>query len=194
MSDDDKHVRASFWITRRMKDGLDRLRDVMSESGDTMSRSEIARLLLAEGARHLMGDHSRTMRECVTDPAAEESEAKRAEAASRRGRNSRRKGANMEREIARQMNERMPGLGARRSLQSRGAQDGADVDCPIFWVECKAGKKPNPRAALEQAMRDAETTGKIPVAVIRDDRRPAFAVLPWEDLLDLMAEWWESRE
>ena len=192
MSDEDKHVRASFWITNRMKDGLDRLRDAMSETGDTMSRSEIARLLLAEGARHLMGDHSRTMRECVTDPAADEAE--KAEARSRRGRGARRKGASMEREIARQMNERIPGLGARRSIQSRGAQDGADVECPIFWIEVKAGKKPNPRAALEQAIRDAAATGKIPIAVIRDDRRPAFAVLPWEDLLDLMAEWWESRE
>lgn len=193
MSEDDrKHVRTSFWIPSAMREGLDRLRDVMSADGDTMSRSELARLLISEGAKQIMGDHSRTMRECVTDPAADD--AAKAEERSRRGRGARRKGANMEREIAREMNERIPGLGARRSIQSRGAQDGADVECPIFWIEVKAGKKPNPRAALEQAIRDAAATGKIPIAVIRDDRRPAFAVLPWNDLLDLIAEWWESIE
>jgi len=195
MSDEDeKHARISVWLPKRMIDGLDRLRDAMGETMDPMSRSEIARLLLGKGAGGMMGDHSRTMRECVTDPAKPSpSEKEEAEVLSRRGRNSRRKGHGFERDIARQMNERMEGLGARRSLQSRGAE-AADVDCDVFWIECKAGRKPNPRAALEQAARDAEGTGKIPIAVVRDDRRPPFAVIAWEDLLDLMAEWWESRE
>ena len=67
------------------------------------------------------------------------------------------------------------------------------MDCPVFWVEAKRGRKPNVRAALEQA-RSAAPKGRIPLAVIRDDRAEAFAVMLLDDLLDLVAEWWEQRQ
>lgn len=51
-------------------------------------------------------------------------------------------------------------------------------------------RKPNVRAALKQAESSAPK-GRIPVAVIRDDRAAAFVALPFEDFLELVREWWE---
>jgi hypothetical protein len=67
-----------------------------------------------------------------------------------------------------------------------------DVDCPVFWPEAKRGRKPNVRAALRQAT-DAAPKGRVPVAVIRDDRAEAFVALSLDDFLELVREWWEGR-
>ena len=108
------------------------------------------------------------------------------------GMHSRRKGARFERELVWRFREVMPGAEVRRGLQSRGGEV-ADVDCPVFWIEAKRGKRPNVRGALRQAEHDAPK-GRIPVAVIRDDREPAFVALSLEDFLDLVREWWEGRQ
>lgn len=104
--------------------------------------------------------------------------------------NSRVKGAAYERELVYQFRVAMPGSGAKRGLQFRGAEV-PDVDIPVFWIEAKRGKKPNPRAALAQAKRD--TDGRIPVAVVRDDRKPAFIVMELHDFLTLVEEWWPKH-
>lgn len=111
-------------------------------------------------------------------------------AASKRGKNSRRKGQAFEREVAAMFREALPGAFIARSLQSAGAHT-SDVDCPHFWIECKHGAQPNVRGALKQAIEDASKmrSTKIPVAVIKDDRRPAFVTLRLEDFLMLVAEW-----
>ena len=104
----------------------------------------------------------------------------------------RRKGHNYEREVAAQLREIFPG--ARRGLQY---QDGAGVsdvvNCGPFHLECKRGAKPNPRAALAQAINDA-AEGMVPLCVIKDDRCEPFAVMRWADLLDFIAEWRERGE
>ena len=105
------------------------------------------------------------------------------------GMHSRRKGARFERELVWRFREVMPGAEVRRGLQSRGGEV-ADVDCPVFWIEAKRGRKPNVRAALKQAEASAPK-GRIPVAVIRDDRAAAFVALSLEDFLELVHEWWE---
>jgi hypothetical protein len=106
------------------------------------------------------------------------------------GNRSRRKGAQFERELVKLFREAMPGATVHRGAQFRGGAEAADVVCPRFWVEAKRGKKPNVRAALRQAASDA-TEGRIPIAVIRDDREQAFAVLSLAHLLNLICEWWE---
>ena len=106
---------------------------------------------------------------------------------------SRRKGAAYERELVHRFREAMPGAGVKRGLQQRSGAEVPDVDCPCFWIEAKRGRKPNPRAALKQAQ-DAAPKGRVPVAVIRDDRNEAFVVLSLEDFLDLVREWWASRD
>ena len=68
----------------------------------------------------------------------------------------------------------------------------ADVDCPVFWPELKRGKKPNIRAALRQAI-EAAPKGRIPIAVVRDDRAEEIVTLLLDDFLDLVSEWWVGR-
>ena len=112
------------------------------------------------------------------------------------GKLSRTKGANFEREMVRAFREVMPddAENIRRGLQSRGGgREVADVECPVFHVECKRGKKPNPRAALKQSIRDARP-GKIPIAIIRDDGDTSpFVALLLDDFLDFVGEWYERR-
>ena len=105
---------------------------------------------------------------------------------------SRRKGARFEREMVHRFREAMPGAEVRRGLQSRGGEEVPDVDCPVFWLELKRGRKPNIRGALRQAIGDAPK-GRIPVAIVRDDHAEATVTLLLEDFLELVAEWWEGR-
>jgi hypothetical protein len=106
------------------------------------------------------------------------------------GLHSRRKGANYERELVHRFREVMPGAAIRRGLQSRSGGEVPDVECPVFWIEAKRGKKPNVRAALEQAI-TAAPEGNVPVAVIRDDKSEAFVALRLDDFLDFIQEWWQ---
>lgn len=100
---------------------------------------------------------------------------------------SRRKGARAERELVLLFREAMPGAEVRRGIQSRTGGECADVECPVIWVESKRGRKPNVRAALAQA-RAAAPAGRIPVAVIHDDRAKPFVALAQVALLDLVRE------
>ena len=106
---------------------------------------------------------------------------------------SRRKGAAWERELVLMFREVMPGCEVRRGLQSRSGEEVADVDCPVFWIEAKRGRQPNVRSALRQAIA-AAPPGRIPVAIIRDDRAEPFALLQLADFLDFVREWWEQRQ
>jgi hypothetical protein len=104
---------------------------------------------------------------------------------------SRRKGQRFERELVHRFREAMPGEEIRRGFQCRSGEEAPDVECPVFWIEAKRGKKPNVRAALKQA-NDAAPKGRIPVAVIRDDREEAFVALSLDDFLDFVSEWWNG--
>ena len=71
------------------------------------------------------------------------------------------------------------------------------------------GPRPAPGAAVKarlqrqhlahrdrEALRQAEAAtpkGRIPLAVIRDDRADAFVSLSLDDFLELVREWWEGR-
>jgi hypothetical protein len=105
---------------------------------------------------------------------------------------SRRKGQRFERELVHRFREAMPGAAIRRGLQCRDGAEVADVDCPVWWVEAKAGRKPNVRAALRQAQESAPK-GRIPLAVIRDDRQPAFVALSLDDFIEVVSDWWGDR-
>ena len=109
------------------------------------------------------------------------------------GAHSRRKGRRYEQELVHLVRDAMPGADVRRGLQSRGGEEVPDVDCPVFWLEAKRGKKPNVRAALRQAT-EAASKGRIPLAVVRDDRAEAFVALSLDDFLELVREWWAGRQ
>jgi hypothetical protein len=111
---------------------------------------------------------------------------------------SRRKGAANERRLSKMISEAMPGADVRRGLQYQnrfGSEKVPDVECPVFWVEAKVGKKPNPRSAMKQARADA-TKGKIPIAIIRDDGAPSdeFVCIGLTDFLDFVREWYERGQ
>ena len=105
---------------------------------------------------------------------------------------SRRKGADYERALVHRFREVMPGAEIRRGLQSRSGEEVADVEVPVFWPELKRGKQPNIRAALRQAQA-AAPKGRIPIAVVRDDRAEATVTLTLDDFLEFVREWWEGR-
>lgn len=106
------------------------------------------------------------------------------------GARSRRKGASYERELVHRFREAMPGADVKRGFQTRSGQEAADVECPVFWVESKRGKKPNMRAALRQAI-EAAPEDRVPIAVVRDDRAEATVTLLLDDFLGLVSQWWE---
>jgi len=104
------------------------------------------------------------------------------------GRGRREKGKRGERALATLLRETFPSFAEsiRRGWQSRVGCDDPDVcGLPGFWLECKSGKLPNPRAALQQAKQDAAGRA-IPMAVIRDDRKSPFVVLDLADMLTIL--------
>ena len=64
------------------------------------------------------------------------------------GKLSRRKGAAYERELVHRFRDAMPGAEIKRGFQYRDGGEAPDVDCPVFWVEAKRGKKPDQSASL----------------------------------------------
>jgi hypothetical protein len=111
---------------------------------------------------------------------------------------SRTKGKAWEQAVARMLREAMPSAAEqiRRGWQSRKGDDDPDVIAPQLSVECKHRKAPVVRAALEQAVRTANT-GTWPIAVCRwhgQAAGDAVAAMRLEDLLELLGEWWALRE
>lgn len=111
---------------------------------------------------------------------------------------SRRKGHDWERQLAKLFAAAMPGADVKRGIgQVRAGDEVADVDCPLFWVEAKVGIKPNPRAALDQAI-EACPLHKYPLAVVKDSvprgqrQGPGnpFVVMPLYDFLDFVHRFW----
>ena len=100
------------------------------------------------------------------------------------GLRSRRKGAGFEREVA-AMFRPIYGEEVRRGYQTRDGSEAPDVDLTPWWIECKRGKKPNPRAALKQATE--ATDGRPCIVIGRDDREEAWAFMRARDLLDILA-------
>ena len=103
------------------------------------------------------------------------------------------KGARFEREVA----ARFRAIGfadAKRGFQMRGgAAECADVSAGPFHIECKVGKKPPIRKALETAFTTCPV-GKIPVAVIKEDRKDPFVVIRLDDFAEFMSEWLERGD
>ena len=75
-----------------------------------------------------------------------------------------------------------------------GGAGQADVEAPIFHVEAKWRRKADLRAAMRQAVEDADP-GKLRLVVALDDpdksgEAQALAVLPFDDLLVLVHALW----
>jgi len=95
-----------------------------------------------------------------------------------RGRGARIKGATFERQLAKYFTdntclEAKRGIGQTRS----GGSEVSDVDMEIIHVEAKRHKRCNIKAALRQAIADANVNGKIPVAITKDDREDILCTM-----------------
>ena len=104
------------------------------------------------------------------------------------GKYQRDKGANFERYVANRLKEVFGPRTTRSSGQCFKGDLRADVDCPEIWVECKVGKRPNIKAALEQA-EEAEAgaqTGKSPVAICKWDRQEPIASMRLDFFIELI--------
>jgi hypothetical protein len=107
------------------------------------------------------------------------------------GARSRRKGAAFERELV-----GVPRGHAGREHPSRPSvphgRGSSDVDCPVFWPEAKPASSRSPGGAAQAT--DAAPPGRIPIAIIRDDRAEPFVALSLDDFLEFVAEWWARRD
>ncbi len=100
----------------------------------------------------------------------------------------REKGKAWEREVARRLRDVMPGVDVKRTQQSRQGTDGPDVDAGAYGVECKHGRRPPIRRALQQAIESAHP-GQVPVAVIKEQNsRVPFVVLPLDRFLEMVGK------
>lgn len=109
------------------------------------------------------------------------------------GRYSRNKGKVGERKLATELREAFPEYAEeiRRGWQTREGDDEPDVlGVPGVWFEHKQTRKPNLKAAIQQAINDSDGgTRGVPIAVVREDRKKPLAVLLWSDLLEMLKLW-----
>jgi hypothetical protein len=103
-----------------------------------------------------------------------------------RGRSARVKGATFERDLAKYFTDNTK-LEAKRGLgQTRfGGAEVSDVDIPYLHVEAKRQKRCRIKAAMQQAIDDANVNGKIPVAITKDDRADILCTMRLDDWIKL---------
>jgi hypothetical protein len=109
------------------------------------------------------------------------------------GAGARRKGLDWEREVVRRFAEVFGADQVRRGFQFRDGSEIPDVVAPIFAIECKRGKRTDPKGALKQAMRGADGKGLWALAVSKDDNEPAIVTMHLDDFLELVREWWRTK-
>ena len=104
------------------------------------------------------------------------------------GKYSRDKGARFERETAIALRPVFGPRTIRSSGQCFSGDTRADVDCPKIWVECKVGKRPNIKAALEQAEEASRgaASDKVPVAICKWDRDAPIASMRFDDFVEIL--------
>mgnify|MGYP003152354084 CR=1 FL=1 len=93
------------------------------------------------------------------------------------------KGRSFEREILEQIDVALWDADVEH-LDPKSGERRPDIRGPFFDLECKRGRRPSTRQALQQA-REAAARGQIPVAVIKDDDSDAFVALDWTAFLAL---------
>lgn len=71
-----------------------------------------------------------------------------------------------------------------RKVSTRPGRRCSDIEGPIFSIECKAGKRPSVRQAMDQA-REATPRGKHPLVVFRDDGSDPMVCLDWAVFLEM---------
>jgi len=103
------------------------------------------------------------------------------------GKMQRNKGARFERWLVHAFNEALPGKW-KRGFQCRGGgEEVPDLDGPLLHIEAKHQIKPNIRSALAQATEDSADSGKLPVAITKENMCKPIVSMHLKDWL-LMAQ------
>jgi Holliday junction resolvase len=100
--------------------------------------------------------------------------------------NSKRKGKTGELELARKLKEH--GYDVRRSVQYNGKEEDGQADLvglQGIHIECKRTEKLNLYDAVNQAKRDSDGKGEIPVVFHRRNNCEWLAILPLDDFIKL---------
>ena len=153
--------RINFRIPDRLKASLEELATEVQSQGTEASTSEIARFVMEEGLKAIKRG-------------AEPSSAD--------------KGAKFERWVLAEVKEALGGLEIERLRPEQGKKN-PDLLGAFFAYECKSGKRPSARGALEQC-ETSDRGGKDPIAVIQDDDGEPFVVLRWsvfKKILEVLA-------
>ena len=149
--------RLNFRVDANVQESLKALSKELTDAGQDATLSEVARLVMREGLKSL------------------KSRAEDTSAA---------KGARFERWVLKELSESLPDYEFER-LQPQQGKRNPDIVGPFCAYECKTGKRPSTRGALEQAV--ASDRGDLePVAVIRDDNGHAFVVVQWKTFLKFL--------
>lgn len=103
------------------------------------------------------------------------------------GRGARRKGHRWERQLAKLLSA-ATGLDFQKSIQQSrgGGAEESDVFCdslPWLHIEAKAHKKVSIKAAMKQAVSDTIETGKLPVAITKDDYKEPLVTMRLDDFI-----------
>ncbi len=109
-------------------------------------------------------------------------------------RSAKKKGHAWERAVVRKFAEVFGADKVRRGFQYKDGTDAPDVVAPEMWIECKAARMTNPRAALRQAVPGAKRAGVVPVAVCKDDGDKPLVMVYLDDFLEIAGDLHELRE
>ena len=112
-----------------------------------------------------------------------------------RGAGARAKGANFERWVANFITKNTP-LRAQRGLaQTRGGgAEVSDVSVEHIHIEAKRHKRCNIKSALGQAINDSTTSGKIPIAITKDDRQDVLCTMLLKDWINFFNAYINKEE
>ena len=149
--------RLSFRVSEGVKEGLDQLMDKIQSEGSDVSLSDVMRLVMSEGI------------DAIKTKSSDNSAAK---------------GAKFERFVLKRLRSTLPNFDFEHLRPQQGKKN-PDIVGPFCAYECKTGKRPSTRGALEQSQQ-SDRGGLEPVAVIRDDNGHAFVVLPFDSFLKFL--------
>lgn len=108
--------------------------------------------------------------------------------------NGKRKGKTGELELAKKLREY--GYDVRRTVQYNGKAEEGEADLkglPDIHIECKRTERLSLYDAVDQAKRDSNTTGLIPVVFHRKNKCDWLAIMPLDEFMKIYREYEAGR-
>lgn len=100
--------------------------------------------------------------------------------------NSRNKGAQFERDIIRELKDSL-GVNCKRNLE-QWRSGGDDIDLPPYSIECKRRATIATYEWWQQACDSAERAKRIPILIMKADRKETLVVMDLQEFMRLIRE------